>query len=83
MEVLPLKVVNTQEALAVAHAAYRINKGYVKDTRRYSEDKATTFSNKELVRFFFEKNADYLPNDYMPFKIEAEDFEAVAESQNG
>lgn len=81
MTVLPLKVVNTQEALAVAHAAYRINEGYVKHTRRYSEDKATTFSNKELVRFFFEQNADYLPHDYMPFKIEAEDFEAVAESQ--
>lgn len=81
MTVLPLRVVNTQEALAVAHAAYRINEGYIKDTRRFSEEKKTIFSNKELVRFFFEKNVDYLPHDYMPFKIEAEDFEAVAETQ--
>ena len=27
----------TQDALAVAYAAYRINNGYIKDTARFSE----------------------------------------------
>ena len=48
---VPLKTVPTQEALAVAFAAYRIRKGYQKDTRRYSEEKPTEHSNKEMVKF--------------------------------
>ena len=38
---VPLKTVPTQEALAVACAAYRIRKGYKKETQRFSEDKPT------------------------------------------
>ena len=80
--VLPLKQVQTQEALAVAHAAYRINDyKYLKHTQRFSENtNKTKFSNKELVKFFYETQVDYLPSDYVPFKIEAEDYEAVAAS---
>ena len=61
---LPLKTVPTQEALAFAVAAQRINNGYVKDTRRFSEDNPTIFSNKEIVKFALRlnevENAKYL-----------------------
>lgn len=76
-DALPLKTVPTQEALAFAVAAQRINKGYVKDTRRFSEDNPTIFSNKEIVKFAF--NPDYRPNDFVMPKPTAEDYEAVAE----
>ena len=39
---LPLRTVSTQEAMAMAFAAHRVNKGYIKDTRRFSEDNPTT-----------------------------------------
>ena len=39
----------TQKLIELAYAAYRVNKGYEKSTRRYSEDQPTTFSNKELI----------------------------------
>ena len=76
-DALPLKTVPTQEALAFAVAAQRINKGYVKDTRRFSEDNPTIFSNKEIVKFAF--NPDYRPNDFILPKPTAEDYAEVAE----
>ena len=76
-DALPLKTVPTQEALAFAVAAQRINKGYVKDTLRFSEDNPTIFSNKEIVKFAF--NPDYRPNDFVMPKPTAEDYEEVAE----
>jgi hypothetical protein len=76
-DALPLKTVPTQEALAMAVAAQRINKGYVKDTRRFSEDNPTIFSNKEIVKFAF--NPDYCPTDFVLPKPTAEDYEKVAE----
>ena len=76
-DALPLKTVPTQEALAFAVAAQRINKGYVRDTRRFSEDNPTIFSNKEIVKFAF--NPDYRPNDFVMPKPTAEDYEEVAE----
>ena len=76
-DALPLKTVPTQEALAMAVAAQRINKGYVKDTRRFSEDNPTIFSNKEIVKFAF--NSDYAPVDFGLPKPTAEDYETVAE----
>ena len=78
---LPLKKVPTQEALAMAVAAQRINKGYVKETRRFSEDNPTIFSNKEIVKFAFykETNIAHLPSDFVCPKPTAEDYETVAE----
>ena len=77
---VPLKTVSTQEALAVACAAQRINGGYIKDTRRFSEpDNKTQFSNKEIVKFAYHGDPDYLPMDYVrPIPTE-EDYEQVAE----
>ena len=79
-DVVPLKTVSTQEALAVACAAQRINGGYIKDTRRFSEpDNKTQFSNKEIVKFAYHGDPDYLPMDYVrPIPTE-EDYEQVAE----
>ena len=74
---VPLRTVPTQEALATAVAAFRINEGYVKDTRRFSEDNPTIFSNKEIVKFAF--NPDYAPVDFVLPKPTAEDYETVAE----
>ena len=74
---LPLKTVPTQEALAFAVAAQRINNGYVKDTRRFSEDNPTIFSNKEIVKFAF--NPDYCPIDFILPKPTADDYTKVAE----
>lgn len=77
---LPLRTVSTQEAMAMAFAAHRVNKGYIKDTRRFSEDNPTQFSNKEIMAFTF-KNTDFAPNDFVPFKPQIEDYEAVEEAR--
>ena len=81
-EVLPLKTVSTQEALAMACAAQRINGSYVKDTRRFSEDNPTIFSNKEIVKFaFWQGHVDHLPTDYTKPTVTEEDYAQVAEIQ--
>ena len=77
---VPLKTVSTQDALAMACAAQRINGSYVKDTRRFSEDNPTIFSNKEIVKFaFWQGHADHLPTDYVKPTPTAEDYAQVAE----
>jgi len=81
-DALPLKTLPTQEALAMAVAAQRINGGYIKDTRRFSEpDNKTQFSNKEIVKFAFyaETNINHLPSDYIRPTPTAEDYAQVAE----
>ena len=81
-DALPLKKLPTQEALAMAVAAQRINGGYIKDTRRFSEpDNKTQFSNKEIVKFAFyaETNINHLPSDYVRPTPTAEDYAQVAE----
>tara|TARA_E500000178_G_C17036509_1_gene763708 strand:+ start:6493 stop:7179 length:687 start_codon:yes stop_codon:yes gene_type:complete len=80
MTALPLRTVPTQDALALACAAHRINKGYVKETRRFSEDNPTIFSNKEILAFTY-KNQDYTPHDWKPVKATEEDYEHVSEIQ--
>ena len=35
-DAVPLRTVSTQDALALACAAQRINQSYIKDTRRFS-----------------------------------------------
>jgi hypothetical protein len=77
---VPLKTVPTQEALAVAVAAQRINGSYIKDTRRFScEENKTQFSNKEIVKFAFHENPTYLPGDFERPIPTAEDYAEVAE----
>tara|TARA_R110002074_G_scaffold271897_1_gene443549 strand:- start:4563 stop:5300 length:738 start_codon:yes stop_codon:yes gene_type:complete len=77
---VPLKTVSTQEALAVAVAAQRINGSYIKDTRRFScEENKTQFANKEIVKFAFHENPTYLPTDFERPMPTAEDYAEVAE----
>jgi hypothetical protein len=81
-EAVPLKSVSTQEALAVACAAQRVNGGYIKDTRRFSEEEnKTQFANKEIVKFAYHGDPSYLPTDYVKPTPTEEDYAQVAEIQ--
>ena len=70
--------IKTSEVLAVASAAYRINKfEYIKDTRRFStEENKTQVSNKEIVKMYF---GGYKPDDYIPFTPTEQDYETAEE----
>ena len=79
---VPVKTVSTQEALAMACAAQRINGAYLKDTRRFScEENLTQFANKELVKFAFEERPGMLPMDFIRPVPTEEDYAQVAEIQ--
>ena len=79
-DTVPLKTVSTQEALAVACAAQRINGSYVKDTRRFSEpNNKTLFSNKDIVKFAFASTDNPVPEDYIKPTPTADDYAQVAE----
>ena len=76
------ETVSTQDALAVACAALRINGAYLKDTRRFScEENLTQFANKELVKFAFEERPGMLPMDFIRPVPTEEDYAQVAEIQ--
>lgn len=69
----------TDKILDLAFAANRVNGGYEKQTRRYSEDQPTTFSNKELVLYsadFYEGSKIWIPEDFTPLKITDADYSA-------
>ena len=81
-KVVQSTTVATQEALAMACAAQRINRSYIKETRRFSEvENNTKFSNKEIVKFAFHKDPQYLPSDYVRPTPTEEDYIQVAEIQ--
>ena len=66
----------------MACAAQRINCSYIKETRRFSEvENNTKFSNKEIVKFAFHKDPQYLPSDYVRPTPTEEDYIQVAEIQ--
>ena len=67
----------THEVLAVAFACHRINDGYYKDTRRFSEDTPTLFSNKEMVNFQLSENG---PEDFFPVTLTEQDFTNAKQS---
>jgi len=71
------KTAPTQEVLAIAFAAYRINGAYHKYTQRFSEeDNHTIHANKDMVKFHFNVN-DFKPHDFEDFNAIDEDFDAV------
>src|SRR6056300_575365 len=82
---LPPKTVKLTDALAVAYAAYRINKKtYIKDLRRF-EEASTQFPNKDLVKFYWQKklntsDAKYLPTDFEMFEPTEADYASVQEA---
>jgi|TARA_B100000902_G_scaffold202115_1_gene192642 hypothetical protein len=67
----------THEILALAFAVHRVNGGYYKDTRRFSEDTPTLFSNKEAVKFQLESNG---PNDFSYITVSDKDYLDAKES---
>ena len=79
---IPLKTVSTQDALAIACAAQRINGSYIKDTRRFSEEEnKTQFSNKDIVKFAYASTDNHAPDDYVKPAPTEQDYEMVAEIQ--
>ena len=87
-KLLPLKTVSLQDALAVAYAAYRVNKEtYIKETRRFTEEgNKTQFPNKDLVRYYWQKKlntseAQWLPSDFEMFEPTEEDYASVEEAR--
>ena len=67
--------VSTELLVQYAFAAYRVNSGYEKHTRRYSEDTPTTYSNKELISYTV-RQQEWTPDDFVPLTITDEDREA-------
>ena len=85
---LPLKTVSLQDALAVAYAAYRINKeNYIKEVRRFTEEgNKTQFDNKSLVKYYWQKklntsDAQWLPSDFEMFEPTEADYASVEEAR--
>jgi hypothetical protein len=84
-KVVPPKTVPITEALAVAYAAYRINKNeYIKDIRRF-EEASTQFPNKDLVRYYWAKklqlrDGPYIPTDFEMFEPTEDDYANVQEA---
>lgn len=66
----------TQDVLAVAFRAYKINNGYIKDTVRFSEPvNNTVFSNKDLVKF--QMRPEFRPPDFSVMKTDENDYADV------
>ena len=64
----------TQDVLAIAFAAHRKNKGYIKDSYRFTENDPL-FSNKDIVKS--QLCPSYRPGDFKPVRTTEEDYEAV------
>jgi hypothetical protein len=89
-DVVQLLEYSTERLVELAFAAYRVNGGYVKDTRRYSEGQPTVYSNKEIVAYsaahynqYNEKDSvlkTWIPSDFIPVKVTDEDRAAKAEA---
>jgi hypothetical protein len=76
----------TEKLLELAFAAQRVNKGYEKNTRRYSESQPTTYSNKEIISYsaaYYNQHnkkdsvvKTWIPEDFIPVKVTEEDLAA-------
>lgn len=77
---LKMNTFPTKEIIELAYAAYRVNKGYEKHTRRHSEN-PPTFANKELIAYTLQSryNKDmFLPEDFTPLEVLPADKDAMA-----
>ncbi len=89
-DVVQLRAYPTEKLIELAFAAYRVNGGYIKDTQRYSEDKPTVYSNKEIVAYsaayYNQYNENdgvlktWVPSDFVPVKVTDEDRAAKADA---
>jgi len=67
---------DTDTLITLSFAAYRVNNGYVKNTRVYDDGNPSTFSNKELIAYTVGNS--WKPEDFVPLKITDEDVAARA-----
>lgn len=73
----------TEYLIELAYAAYRMNKGYEKQTRRHSEN-PPTYSNKELIAYTasaHNEQSPFIPEDFTPLVVTDEDRADVAEGK--
>jgi len=73
----------TEYLIALAYAAYRVNNGYEKQTRRHSEN-PPTYSNKELIAYTASANNEqspFIPEDFTPLQVTDADHASVAEGK--
>ena len=73
----------TEYLIGLAYAAYRVNNGYEKNTRRHSEN-PPTYSNKELVAYTasaHNEQSPFVPDDFTPLEVTDEDRAAVEEGK--
>ena len=79
-EALKMNTYPTREILGLAFAAYRVNKGYEKQTRRHSEN-PPTFANKELIAYTLQQRYQpdlFVPEDFKSLEVLPADEEAMA-----
>lgn len=76
-----------EQLLEIAFAAYRVNKGYVKQTSRFTEGKPTVWSNKELISYTAAETLrdktsvpSWIPDDFKPIEVTDEDRAGVQEA---
>jgi len=73
----------TEYLIDLAYAAYRVNEGYEKQTRRHSEN-LPTYSNKELIAYTasaHNEKSPFIPEDFTPLEVTEADRAAVAEGK--
>lgn len=81
---------STDAILDLAFAAHRVNNGYVKNTQRFSENKPTVFSNKELVTYTAYSSMQdtdsgihyWIPDDFVPLVVTDKDLDSKAAADN-
>lgn len=69
----------TEYLVELAYAAFRVNKGYEKHTRRHSES-PPTYSNKELIAYTASsqnEQSPFIPEDFTPLTVTKADKDAV------
>lgn len=82
-EALKMTTYKTEYIIELAYAAYRVNSGYEKHTRRHSES-PPTYSNKELVAYTASsthEQSPFIPEDFTPLEVTDADRAAVAEGK--
>lgn len=85
IEVVKLMEYSTQKLLELSFAAYRVNGSYIKTTQRFSEEKPTIWSNKELITYSayhynrYNNGSEFqmwIPEDFVALEIADEDLAA-------
>ena len=61
------------DVLSASFAAHRINGDYYRDTRRFSEEVPTQFSNKDCIGLQFATEEYKIPKDWQQMTIKEED----------